>query len=166
MRAVCFFKSSAVNPTDAQAKAGNYKKRKIPWHGLTISIENEAGSIRSGRDPGGSEWHTKMRYAYGYINRTMGVDDDPVDCYLGPDLDAPNVYVVHQRCYNDWDKFDEDKVMIGFASEADAKKAYLLHYNDTRFLGPVTAMPVDEFCDKVKATKEKPAMLKSVVFVR
>jgi hypothetical protein len=51
--------------------------------------------------------------------------------------------------------------MAGFDSQADAEAAFLSNYNDPRFLGPVTAMPVDEFVQKVRATKEKPAMIKS-----
>ena len=75
------------NPSEAQIKAGNYAKRKIPWRGMTISVENEAGSVRSGTDPNGKPWRVKMRHTYGYLNRTEGVDGDHVDVYLGPDLD-------------------------------------------------------------------------------
>lgn len=39
--------------TPAQLAAGNYPKRKLPWHGMVISIENEAGSVRCGVDPNG-----------------------------------------------------------------------------------------------------------------
>ena len=39
---------SPEDPTEAQIKAGNYPKRQVPWHGMTISIENEAGSTRDG----------------------------------------------------------------------------------------------------------------------
>lgn len=71
------------------------------------------------------------------------------------------VYVVHQRRVNDWQNYDEDKVLAGFMSEDDAKAAFLACYSDPRFLGPITAMPVDEFVTKVRATKDKPAMIKS-----
>lgn len=148
-------------PTPAQLKAGNYPKRKLSWRGLTISIENEAGSVRRGTDPSGEPWEIRMRFPYGYFNRTEGVDGDQVDVYVGPDLDAPTVYVVHQRKAGDWQRYDEDKVMIGFASERAAIAAFRAHYNDKRFLGPVTAMPAAEFVEKVRATKERPAMIKA-----
>lgn len=151
--------------SEAQARAGNYAKRKVRWNGLTISIENEAGTVRSGTGPGGKEWNTRMVYPYGYVNRSEGVDGDQVDVYLGPAPDAPMVYVVHQRRAGDWEKYDEDKCMLGFASEGDAMAAYLAQYSDPRFLGPITAMPVSEFVAKVRATFESPAMIKAILFV-
>ena len=148
-------------PSQAQAAAGNYKKPRIQWNGLEIAIENPVGSVRIGYG-----WRTEMSNAYGYIRRTEATDGDEVDVYLGPDLEAPMVYVVHQRKAGDWDKYDEDKVMIGFGSEAAAKAAYLRHYDDPRFLGPVTAMPVAEFVEKARATLERPGMIKSVLFFK
>lgn len=145
-----------ARPTPAQAEAGNYKKRRVQWAGLEIAIENPVGSVREGRG-----WCTKMKNAYGYICRSEAVDGDEVDVYLGPDMDgADTVYVVHQRKAGDWKAYDEDKAMLGFPSEAAARAAYLAHYDDERFLGPITAMPVAEFVAKVKATREKPAMIK------
>lgn len=146
-------------PTPAQAAAGNYFKPRIKWNGLDIAIENPAGSVREGNG-----WRTKMKYDYGYISQSEAVDGDEVDVYLGPELvTAPTVYVVHQRKYGDWDTYDEDKCMLGFPSEAAAKAAYLEHYDDPRFLGPITAMPVGEFVKKVRATRDKPAMIKSLI---
>lgn len=146
-------------PTPAQAEAGNYKKPRVKWNGLEIAIENPAGSVREGKG-----WRTKMKYDYGYVRRSEAVDGDEVDVYLGPDLEtAPMVYVVHQRKYGDWKAYDEDKCMLGFPSEKSAREAYLQHYDDPRFLGPITAMPVDEFVAKVRATRDKPAMIKALV---
>ena len=149
-------------PTPAQLEAGNYAKRKLAWRGLTISIENEAGSTRTGVGPGGRRWSTPMHYAYGYINGSRGVDGDQVDVYLGPDLEgAATVYVVHQRKAGEWGAYDEDKAMIGWKSEAEARAAYLGQYDDSRFMGPITAMPVEQFVEKVRATKDRPGMIKS-----
>lgn len=151
-----------ARPTPAQAEAGNYKKPRRLWKGLEIAIENPVGSVREGKG-----WRTKMQNAYGYVCRSEGVDGDEVDVYLGPDLeDAPMVYVVHQRRYGDWDAYDEDKCMLGFTSEAAASAAYLAHYDDKRFLGPITALTVGDFINKVRATNDKPAMIKSVLFMR
>lgn len=149
-------------PTPAQAKAGNYKKPRVHWNGLEIAIENPAGSVREGRG-----WRTVMQNDYGYVCRSEAVDGDEVDVYLGPDLDtAPTVYVVHQRRAGDWKAYDEDKCMLGFESESAARAAYLKHYDDPRFLGPITAMPVAEFVRKVRATADKPGMVKSVLLFR
>lgn len=150
-----------VKPTEAQASAGNYRKPTIKWNGLDIAVENPVGSIRSGKG-----WQTKMLYDYGYIKRSEAVDGDEVDVYLGPQLSAPTVFIVHQRKAGDWDAYDEDKCMIGFDDEADARAAYLQHYSDHRFLGPITAMSVDEFVRKVKATNDAPAMIKGMTMSR
>lgn len=144
-------------PTAAQAEAGNYRKPIVRWNGLEIAIENPAGTVRRGNG-----WQTRMVYDYGYVKRSEAVDGDEVDVYLGPNLNAPMVYIVHQRKYGDWDAYDEDKCMVGFDSEDDARAAYLQHYDDPRFLGPITAMPVAEFVEKVRATRDKPAMIKGI----
>lgn len=144
-------------PTPAQAESGNYAKRTVKWNGLTIKVENPAGSTRRGKG-----WETRMLFDYGYVARSEGVDGDEVDVYLGPAPDtAPTVFVIHQRRAGDWAKYDEDKCMVGFLSEDEARAAYLKHYDDPRFLGPITAMPVAEFVAKVKATKDAPTMIKS-----
>lgn len=153
-------------PTEAQATTGNYKKPRMRWRGMEIAVECPAGTVRSGRDRNGQEWSIRMLYPYGYLVGTMGVDGDPVDCYVGPDADAPMVYLVTTRVPGKWDTDDEQKAMIGFASEEDARAAFLKHYNDPRFLGSVLAMPADEFVRKVRATAQAPAMIKAVVFFR
>lgn len=166
MSTIMVIRPDAKDPTPAQAAAGNYAKRKVVWQGLTISIENEAGSMRRGVAPDGSHWQRRMLFPYGYINRTMGVDGDQVDVYLGPYPDAPHVYVVHQRRYGDWKAYDEDKCMVGFDCEDSAKAAFLACYDDPRFLGPITTLTVDEFRAKVLATKDAPNMVKALLFVK
>lgn len=152
-----------ADPTPAQAAAGNYAKPRVHWQGLEIAIENPVGSVRRGKG-----WETQMTCDYGYVCRSEAVDGDEVDVYLGPDLEtAENVYVVHQRKKGaadakEWREYDEDKCMLGFESEAAARAAYLKHYDDPRFLGPVTAMPVEQFVAKVRATRERPAMIKAL----
>jgi hypothetical protein len=134
------------------------------WHGLELAIENPVGSVRSGKKPDGTAWHTTMKHAYGEISGSTGVDGDPVDVFLGPDLESAEfVYVVHQRRVDDWKNYDEDKAMLGFPSEAAARIAFLRNYDDPRFLGPITKLPVAEFIRKVRATKTHPAMIKSLL---
>lgn len=154
-------------PTQERLESGEYPKRRMQWRGLTIAIENEPGSLRRGASADGTQWERRMHYAYGEVLKTEGVDGDPVDVYIGPCPDtADMVYIVHQRRYGDWDAYDEDKCMIGFSCLEDATSAYLSCYEDPRFLGPVTAMPVDEFIKKVRATKDAPAMIKSVILLK
>jgi len=149
-------------PDAQQSASSEYRKPRMSWRGLTIAIENPAGSVRRGRNRHGVTWEQRMAFDYGEIEGTLGVDGDPVDVFIGPMLDtATMVYVVHQRRVGRWDEYDEDKCMAGFDSEESARAAFLACYSDPRFLGPVTAMPVDEFVAKVRATRDRPAMIKA-----
>lgn len=157
------------DPTPEQAAAGKYPKLREQWQGLTIAIEHPEGTVREGVDETGRAWRTVFRYAYGEILDTIGLDGDPVDVFIGNYPDAPEVYVVQQMKRKQWDVADEQKCMINFASIDEARDAYLGHYDDPRFFGGITAMPVEEFVAKVRATKDKPAMIKSerlVLFVK
>lgn len=162
MGMVAFVKHPPLHePSRAQKHAGNYAKRKIKWRGMTISIENEQGSFRRGTNRDGKSWEQRMSAPYGEILGTEGTDGDAVDVFVGPNLEAPTVYVVHARKVNRWDEYDEDKCMVGWPDAESAKQAFLDNYSDPRFFGDMVEMPVDEFLTKVKATKEKPAMIKA-----
>lgn len=137
---------------------------RLEFQGLQISVENRRGSIRQWYDPhNGENGTTRMKHPYGYIRLTEGSDGDHVDCYVGPHKDARFAYIVHQMKAPEFKTYDEDKVMLGFASQKEAKKAYLAHYNDPRFLGSITKMPMEEFKEKVLATKDKPGKLRKAL---
>lgn len=154
------------DPTPEQAASGDYPKLRQDWHGLTVAIEHPEGTVREGVDETGKPWRTVFRYAYGEILGTLGMDGDPVDVFIGSYPDAPEVYVVQQMKRKQWDVADEQKCMINFASIDEAKAAYLGHYDDPRFFGGITAMPVAEFIAKVRATRDAPAMIKAVLFFK
>lgn len=130
--------------------SGHELQDRYNFAGLKISVENKKGSTRSGKDKDGHEWHTFMHYDYGYIRGTEGTDGDHVDCYIGDNEDAKNVYIIYQ---NDpvTNKYDEDKCMLGFDSLESAKAAYLKQYDRPGFLGSITTMSIDEFKDYVLA---------------
>lgn len=153
------------DPTPEQAASGKYPKLRMDWHGLRIAIEHPEGTVREGVDETGKPWRTVFRYAYGEILGTTGMDGDPVDVFIGNYPDAPEVYVVQQMKRKQWDVADEQKCMINFASIDEARDAYLSHYDDPRFFGGITALPVAEFIAKVRATREAPAMIKAVLFI-
>ena len=113
------------SPTEAQKLQGNYKKGKVIIKGLKITIENPAGSLRSGIDKDGKAWSNEMPYTYGYFNGTIGKDGDPIDIYLGPEIDEEFYIYVIDQVDPETKSFDEHKVMFGFESEALAKEAYL-----------------------------------------
>jgi hypothetical protein len=134
----------------------------MDFKGLPISIENGKSSCRQWYNPDvGNYGITRMDNPYGYIRGTLGVDGDAVDVYVGPDRDALMVYIIHQTKAPDFTEYDEDKCMLGFPSADAAKEAYLKHYNDPRFLGPITAMTFDEF--KEKLVSHNGRMIKSHV---
>ncbi len=135
-----------TDPTDAQKEAGNYKKASFSWNGLKITIENPAGSTRSGVSPDGEPWESDMHHHYGYVNRSEGADGDHVDVFIGPAMDtADTVYVVHQ-VDQESREFDEHKCMIGFNTQDEAQEAYMKHYpDDWPGMGEVVPLPVNEF---------------------
>ncbi|MFL9590418.1 LPD38 domain-containing protein [Aeromonas schubertii] len=140
----------ALEPSEAQKDAGNYKKGHLTLHGLDIALENPKGSTRTGTDPAGKAWQSTMVHDYGYIKRTQGADGDHVDVFIGDEPDNGTVYVVDQVDPKTG-KFDEHKVMMGFASERAAREGYLANYEKGwKGLSAIKAMPMAEFKRWVK----------------
>lgn len=140
----------ALEPTEAQKEAGNYKKGHVKLQGLDIALENPKGSTRSGTDQDGKAWQSTMAHDYGYIKRTLGADGDHVDVFIGDKPDSETVYVVDQVDPKTG-KFDEHKVMMGFADEQAARAGYLGNYEaGWKGLGAIKAMPVEDFKRWVK----------------
>ena len=137
-----------TNPSDAQKESGNYKKGHIKFGGYDYTIENPKGSTRSGKDADGKEWKVTMHDTYGYIRGKFGKDGDHLDMFINDKADLDNwngdVFVVDQ--VNPDGSFDEHKVMYGYDSMDDAKKAYLDNYSDGwQGLGNITGVSKDEF---------------------
>lgn len=137
-----------TNPSDAQKESGNYKKGHIKFGGYDYTIENPKGSTRSGKDANGKEWKVTMHDTYGYIRGKFGKDGDHLDMFINDKADLDNwngdVFVVDQ--VNPDGSFDEHKVMYGYDSMNDAKKAYLANYSDGwQGLGNITGASKDEF---------------------
>ncbi len=137
----------------------------LKFQGLSIAIENDKGSTRSGVDPDGKQWSTTFKYPYGYIKNTEGNDGEEIDAYVGPNRKAPDAFVIHQRKL-DGGGFDEDKVMLGFDSKGDARAAYLDHYNKVgpKLLGPISTIAVDELQRRL-AEKRKHTKLAMAAYV-
>lgn len=137
-----------TNPSDAQKESGNYKKGHIKFGGYDYTIENPKGSTRSGKDADGKEWKVTMHDTYGYIRGKFGKDGDHLDMFINDKADLDNwngdVFVVDQ--VNPDGSFDEHKVMYGYDSMDDAKKAYLANYSKGwKGLGNITGASKDEF---------------------
>ena len=137
-----------TNPSDAQKESGNYKKGHIKFGGYDYTIENPKGSTRSGKDANGKEWKVTMHDTYGYIRGKFGKDGDHLDMFINDKADLDNwngdVFVVDQ--VNPDGSFDEHKVMYGYDSMDDAKKAYLANYSKGwKGLGNITGVSKGEF---------------------
>ncbi|POF61332.1 hypothetical protein CFR73_15655 [Novacetimonas maltaceti] len=153
-------------PTEGQKRAGNYRKTKTEFGGLPITIENEAGSVRRGRDHGGKEWATTMTCHYGYIRGTVGADGDHYDVFIGPDEKSRRVWIIQTMAPPDFRKKDEEKAMLGFGSESEARASFLRHYDNPAFLGAIREMPFDTFKRQVMATRENGGKLRDPKPVR
>jgi hypothetical protein len=134
------------------------KPERVKFQDFDITIENPAGSVRSGVDAKGNPWAVRMLYPYGFINRTKGADGEGVDCFIGPDPDARNVYVVHQNKSDGSGEYDEDKTMLGWPTADSAKLAYLLNYSRGGFYRSMTIIPVEQFREQL--TNAKPGSVK------
>lgn len=147
------------NPSEAQKKAGNYKKGHLSFGGYDFTVETPKGATRSGKDEQGKPWSVTMHDTYGYILGKIGVDGDHIDMFIndGADLDTfdGNVYVVDQ-VNPETGEFDEHKVMYGYPSEEAATEAYLANYSkDWKGLGKVTSVPKTTFDKWLESSDRK-----------
>lgn len=147
------------NPSEAQKKAGNYKKGHLSFGGYDFTVETPKGATRSGKDEQGKPWSVTMHDTYGYILGKIGVDGDHIDMFINDaaDLDSfdGNVYVVDQ-VNPETGEFDEHKVMYGYPSEEAATEAYLANYSkDWKGLGKVTAVPKATFDKWLESSDRK-----------
>ena len=148
-----------TEPTEAQKKAGNYKKGHLSFGGYDYTVETPKGVTRSGKDEQGKPWSVTMHDTYGYILGKIGVDGDHIDMFINDaaDLDTfdGNVYVVDQ-VNPETGEFDEHKVMYGYPSEEAATEAYLANYSKGwKGLGKVTAVPKATFDKWLEASDRK-----------
>ena len=147
------------NPSEAQKKAGNYKKGHLSFGGYDFTVETPKGATRSGKDEQGKPWSVTMHDTYGYILGKIGVDGDHIDMFINDaaDLDSfdGNVYVVDQ-VNQETGEFDEHKVMYGYPSEEAATEAYLANYSKGwKGLGKVTSVPKTTFDKWLESSDRK-----------
>lgn len=148
-----------TEPTEAQKKAGNYKKGHLSFGGYDFTVETPKGVTRSGKDEQGKPWSVTMHDTYGYILGKIGVDGDHIDMFINDaaDLDTfdGNVYVVDQ-VNPETGEFDEHKVMYGYPDEAAAITAYAKNYSPGwKGLGKVTSVPKATFDKWLESSDRK-----------
>lgn len=148
-----------TEPTEAQKKAGNYKKGHLSFGGYDYTVETPKGVTRSGKDEQGKPWSVTMHDTYGYILGKIGVDGDHIDMFINDaaDLDSfdGNVCVVDQ-VNPETGEFDEHKVMYGYPDEAAAITAYAKNYSPGwKGLGKVTSVPKATFDKWLESSDRK-----------
>lgn len=146
-------------PTQAQKEAGNYAKGHIRVAGLDLSIENPAGSKRSGVDADGKPWQNQLAHHYGYIRRTTGADGEHVDAFVKPgtpeNYSGP-VFVIDQ-VDPATGRFDEHKAVIGAADRAEAEAIYRANYaSDWKGLKAIKGMTMPAFKKWLAGDTTKP----------
>ena len=133
----------------------------MEFNGLDISIEVPAGGARTGvNKKTGQAWSHKIGAHYGYIKGTHSPDGEHLDCYVrkNPKKDAL-VYVVHQLTV-DGSRFDEDKVMLGFADADEARQMFKsCTFKPTVMFGGMTEFTMEHFRVVAYQASKSTAML-------
>lgn len=136
-----------VEPSEAQAAAGNYRKGHVKVGGLDVTIENPKDSVRRGTSVSGERWESRLPAAYGYIKRSKGADGDHLDVYVGDNPASKRVYVVDQKA-DSGRRFDEHKAILGVNSLAEARDIYASAFSDgqgQQRIGAITPMSISQF---------------------
>lgn len=133
----------------AKAKAKD-SARIFDWNDLPLHIETAAGEYREGRG-----WRTLMLNDYGFIAGIPSAEggQEELDCYLGPDRDSKDVFVINQ-CNPETHAFDEHKCMLGFRDAPLAIAAYNQAFSDGRGMARLMSMvpmTLDQFKDWMKS---------------
>lgn len=128
---------------------------KTHYQGIPISIENRAGSVRSGTDPDGNKWETRMQFAYGKIPYAVGSDGESLDVFIGPNPVCDKVFIIPIR-KKGTKQYDEDKVFLGFETRQAVWDAFRKYYdNANQFYSPMIEIPFNHFANYVTALKTK-----------
>ena len=136
---------------------------RIEFNGLQISVETGRSRCRVRKNPhDGSQGMSLMRLPYGYITGVMpGVDGDALDCFVGQDREAENVYVIHTLKAPNFIDYDEDKCFIGCSTPEEAKRVFFASYSEPMFFGGMSVWPFEEFKQKILTTKTPEKLEKS-----
>ncbi len=102
----------AASGASARADDATPTKRILDWNGFKIGLQYFPFDKRHGRT---------LPAAYGHFQKTKGSDGMAVDVYVGTNLASPKVFVIDQMIGGE---FDEEKMVIGVATQAEAEAIY------------------------------------------
>lgn len=138
-----------------------FENRKVKRHtkfgDLDLSIEVPYGCYRYGKN---KEWKQKMLCHYGYIKLSNAPDGDNLDCFLRVrPIENSKIYVIHQLDKSG-NKYDEDKVMLGFSSKRQAKLYWKKHaYKPNIMFGGISSFNNEHFCTIVHSLRNSIVMI-------
>lgn len=117
--------------------------------GFPIIIEVPAGGIRRGVSNDGTAWETVFTGAsYGFLPDTVARDAEEIDVIAGPNVDAPNVFVIaflkpgNDEIASDGAVLDEHKLFIGFSDYEAAQACARANWPPDR-IGGITVTPME-----------------------
>ena len=142
-------------PSWEQIDANNWDQgppiKALPGN-TTAKIENPEGSVREGDPRKGEDWKQEMKLAhYGRLRGIQGADGEAADVFVTKDArdTSRNVYVIDQ-VNPETGKYDEAKVVMGAASEAEAREIYAANYPDTwKGLGAITQYDQEQWSELI-----------------
>lgn len=137
-------------PARARAARGKTPGYVRAWD-MDIAIHTPKGGLRKGENDG-QGWTAVAPNDYGEVKRGEDADGEPMDMWIGPDLQAKQGYVIEQ-IDPATGAFQEHKVMAGFKTSEDAVRAYDAAFADESGPGrrkSVTPLPMS----KIKAWAE------------
>lgn len=143
---------------DDEKTAGDTVHRKTEFQGIPVHIDRPKGFKQHfGEKQGLPTWTRTYKTDYGFIPGTKDKDGEETDVYLGKHPDASHAFVIKQMING---KHDENKIMLGFKTEEQAKRMFLAHsspeYKKT-IIGGITSVPMEEIKERFKTAEEKAA---------
>lgn len=140
------YETAGGGATGPQIEAENFKKPRHVVAGFPVAAENYEGQTRKSAPGVEPYWESKIQRAhYGHFDTGQPANDSTpqknqkVDVFWKPgtteDHSGP-VFVIDQLGKDG--KFDEHKVMLGYASQVEAVGAYKINYPASWKVGPVT----------------------------
>ena len=143
---------SPLGPAKSFSTSSAFQLSVSRYACVTVA-SSRLGAGGRGVSPEGKEWSTEMQDHYGRILGTVGMDSTPekpqhVDFFAKagtPEGHTGPVFIVDQVDPKTGAP-DEHKIMLGYDSIADAKRAYLAHYEKGwKGLGAITETTLDDF---------------------
>lgn len=155
-----------IHPENTAAEIGAMRGRyaHIDWrpegdrYSFDIALENASGGVRRGKTDTGEDYEAKMPVDYGYVKGTKGADGQPIDVFMGPVVDSPEVFIINTKDTENG-RFDEHKFMLGFPDEGIAQRTFEASYGDNNGasrIRSITPIDIEQFDGIVKLAQKEP----------